>query len=241
MKVADKIDWFEYSLYYTKKGVVDNCPEDLLSISEIHNGVFGDNLIRAFCGDFSSYSDPAAAEKLILDFFCFCLPDEFIDFFDLTQWRFCPRSVTPYRWNIEVGDPTDRVFHIYIPMMECDESCTFYSVFNARRGCFDTYNATVGYKIVISGHNMPVDKLNGVVYPVRIDSFSFIKKVQALNTLFLIKRLDVALDVAIHFYQIADLFLSSPYSFKLPFYHNNRFIQNCHPVQQLYYRSLSKH
>lgn len=221
MLVAEKLDWLEYSVFYTK---VDH--SELASERYIHKHVFGDPLIAALCelhDDFKNLNCGLTEEQVILKFLNWAVPCEFHKFFDFSKVRLDNKSINPYRWRFIVGDESDRWFSILVPMKEVDpDQSDFFKVYNLRKDCFETYNAYIGYKIIFSGHNIPVKTVNGNLYPIRFDTFAWNNTLSMFGTCFSLKRVDLAVDVKCHFNQIADLYLNSPLSFKLPFFKKNR-------------------
>lgn len=230
MRVSDKIDWLEFSLMYTKDDSV-NHDAGLLTETQVHYSPFGDRLIRALYSlGTEDFTDEMA--DLLRKFGQWCLPREYYSYFDFTKWERMRTSVKGYASTFQVGDPAVRTFLVRVPMRlatDSDVEHGLYMIEHPRTRDFYVYNALVGFRIVITGHNIPFERKKlfgdynlGTICPVRFHVPEWVVRCQEFNTLMRIGRIDVALDVEYHFCYFAKLFQDHPEAFKLPHFKDHR-------------------
>ena len=222
MRVAEKIDWLEFACFYTKDDSVVH-DKNLFSRDQIHNAWFGDRIMQIlFQGEAKTRT-----EKDLLRRFCVTIcPTAWLPYFDITQFRRLEYTVRGYAVTFEFGDPEDRTFLVRVPMRiidDFDKEHNFYCVENPRDHEFYTYNPYIGYRIVFTGHNIPFERRDGSIYPVRFSCTDWILDLQqAGRCCARMGRIDVALDIEYPFPLIAKLWQEHPEAFRVPFYKQNR-------------------
>lgn len=226
MKSAEKLDWLEFTVMYCKNPGQVRTEIDELDSHAIHLHKFGDKLIQAFLS-WDGMSE-TVRNKLIKDFAKWVIPDEWHKYYDFDLWKILPFSLRGFALIIQIGADNSYNFQVRVPMKEADDFDFEHNYFvfeNPRRGCLQTYNPFIGYRIVISGSNIPIERKmlrgdhhNGTVFPVRFHSVQWINDLMQFGALAKIGRIDVALDVAYDFNLIAQMWNDNPYQFKVPYF-----------------------